>query len=148
MSKDRFVMKDAVPVPRRKATAPVAEHKKYPMYLKGVIHITDKDKKYEILYEEFFNARLEKNGHFLDAHDMDLGFEYALEEENWGFEPEIDKCYSVLWNFNLICHKYETMEGTEYDSDIDTNTLEFDLIDEKHTKLLLEPPIDTSKPLT
>ncbi len=111
---------------------------KNPFYIKGLIHITDSEGGFEALQEEFFYNGLEPNGEFMSQDDFCVRMDYDLKDFDWGIEVKEGEVYGVLWNFNIIHSKSWTSCGYEYDSDIETNTLEFSLLDEEHTKWLFE----------
>ena len=109
-------------------------------FIKGIIHITyikDKEIDFEVIEEHFFHAELEKNGHFLDQSDMDIGLEYELRQMDWDIKPKEAECYGVLWQFEVGHTSYWTDCGMEYDMDIETINLDFSLIDEENTGWIL-----------
>lgn len=88
-------------------------------FLKGIIHMIT-DKEFEVFEEKFFYSGLEKNGYFLTNNDIDISLEYDLGKLDWGFIPEVDRCYCVLYEFEII------------------NTVEFNPFDDKESKEYLE----------
>lgn len=110
--------------------------------IKGVIHITHIDEKeidFESIHEQFFYTGLEKDGHFLSQGDIDVYLEHELKNYDWGFEPELDKCYSVLFQFELVDTSGWTACGYEYDSSVECTDLHILPVSEKATKWYLEP---------
>ena len=105
------------------------------LFIKGIIHFIDNDRSFEVLQEDFFFAHLEKNGEFLSQDDFNISTEYELGNEDWGdLNPKEGEVYGFLWQINLIHSKYWTDCGYEYDSEIETSNLEFNLFDEEATK--------------
>lgn len=130
-----FKMMREIDVERR--PSPVSIVDKY--IIKGIIHFIDSDLGYEVIEEDFFFTGLEPNGCFLSQSDIDVDLTYNLAQEDFcDFKPKEDECYSVLWIFTLNHFHYDTSCGVEYDSEIETKVLIFDLIDEEHSKWLLE----------
>jgi len=107
------------------------------MFIKGIIHFTDDNGGFEVLQEDFFNNRLEKNGHFLNQHDYDITLEYSLRGFDLGIEPKAGEVYGILWNFNLIVSEDYSYGICEYDSEIETVSLKFELFDKKKAEELL-----------
>lgn len=83
-------------------------------YIKGIIYIND-DNNFEALDEEYFYTGLEPNGEFLCQSDHDVYLGHELKEIDWGFKPEKEKCYSVLFKFKINYSKDWTDWGYEYD---------------------------------
>ena len=104
---------------------------KYPFYVKAIIHFIDDKKNFEVIQHEFFYNGLEKNGEFLSEDDFGDEWEYSLQYYDWDIDPKSDECYSLLWNFNIEHSKSWTDCGYEYDSEIDSGGLYFDLIDDE-----------------
>lgn len=69
--------------------------------IKGVIHITDEDHNFEVLVEEFFYTGLETDGYFLSQDMIQVYLADELMNYDWHIPIEIDKCYAVLFKFNL-----------------------------------------------
>lgn len=87
-------------------------------FIKGVIHIIDEDKNFEVLEEQFFYTGLEPNGWILSKADIDVYLEHELEHYDWNIEIEVDRCYAVLFEFELNNTQYWTAWGYEYDSEV------------------------------
>jgi len=107
------------------------------MFIKGIIHFTDNELNFEVLQEEFFFNYLEKNGEFLSQSDFDIRLEYDLKDFDWAINPKENEVYGVLWEFKLHSNKSWTDYGYEYDSEIETINLTFDLFDVEATNRVL-----------
>ena len=111
-------------------------------YIKGIIHIND-DNDFEALYEEYFYTGLEPNGEFLAQSDHDVYLEQELKEIDWGFKPEVGKCYSVLFKFKMHYSKDWTDCGYEYDSEVECLALHIIPIDAKPEDFIDPPEVDS-----
>lgn len=102
-------------------------------FLKGIIHITG-EKEFEVFEESFFYAGLESNGHFQNQEDVGIGLEYELPQLDWGIEPEIDRCYGVLYEFK--CNYYQDYWG-EHDMNVEPINLHFSRFDDDANEAIL-----------
>jgi hypothetical protein len=94
-------------------------------YLKGIIHYYVGNE-FDVIHEEFFYSGLEPDGHFLSQSDVDVYLKRELEDVDcWGFVPEKETCYSVLFKFNMVYSKNWTDNGYEYDSTTECIELKF-----------------------
>ena len=92
-------------------------------FIKGVIHITGENKEFEVLNEDFFYAGLEVDGHFLYQDDIMVYLEYELKHYDWNIEIEVNRCYAVLFEFDLYNMQYCSDCGYEYDSEVECKQL-------------------------
>jgi hypothetical protein len=104
-------------------------------YLKGVIHVTSEDGDFETLFEEFFYSGLESNGYFQSQSDVDIYLTHELKELDWDIEPELDRCYGVLYKFNC---NYTTDYWGEHDMEIEPIELHFSRFDDKNNDMILK----------
>lgn len=92
-------------------------------FIKGIIYIIDEDKNFEVLNEDFFYTGLEANGYFVSQSDIDVYLEYELKHYDWNIDVEVDRCYAVLFEFDLNNTQYWTACGYEYDSEVECKQL-------------------------
>ena len=107
----------------------IAENPKHPksisgsFFIKGVIYITGENKEFEVLNEDFFYTGLEVDGHFLSQSDIMVYLEHELKHHDWNIEIEVDRCYAVLFEFDLYNMQYCSDCGYEYDSEVECKQL-------------------------
>ena len=92
-------------------------------FIKGIIHITEENKEFEVLNEVFFYTGLEVDGHFLSQGDIDVYLRHELKHHDWNIEIEVDRCYAVLFEFDLNYTQYWTSCGYEYNSEVECKQL-------------------------
>jgi hypothetical protein len=102
-------------------------------FIKGIIHIIDEND-FEIFEESFFYAGLEPNGHFQNQDDVGVYLQYELKELDWDIEPEIDRCYGVLYEFKC---NYSTDYWGEHDMTVEPINLHFSKFDDKANEAIL-----------
>ena len=107
----------------------IAKNQKHPkaisgsFFIKGIIHITGENKEFEVLNEDFFYTGLEVDGHFLSQSDIMVYLEHELKHYDWNIEIEVDRCYAVLFEFDLYNIQYCSDCGYEYDSEVECKQL-------------------------
>lgn len=106
--------------------------------IKGVIHIIDNDKNFEVLHEEFTYTGLESNGYFLSQSDIDIHLEHELPLFDWGTEVEVGWCYAILYRFGTTSTKEWTSCGYEHDIEIDCKEFHMIPVDESANKFYLQ----------
>lgn len=108
-------------------------------YLKGLIYVIDDASTFEVLHESLFYTGLEKDGYFLSQSDLDVYLEHELKSIDWGFIPQSDRHYSVLYKFNITDRSGWTHCGYEYDSSIECLDLDIIPVSDKANELYKEP---------
>ena len=102
-------------------------------FLKGIIHITG-EKEFEVFEEKFFYTGLESNGWFQTQEDIGIDLQYELSQLDWGIEPEIDRCYGVLYEFK--CNYHQDYWGEEH-MKVEPINLHFSRFDDDNNELIL-----------
>lgn len=115
------------------------EYLKGDFYLKGLIYVIDEESNFEVLYESLFYTGLEKDGYFLSQGDIDIYLEHELKSIDWGFTPEVDRHYSVLYKFSITPTSCWTDCGYEYDSEIECLDLHIIPVSDKANELYKKP---------
>ena len=102
-------------------------------FLKGIIHVVSKND-FEVFEEVFFYSGLESNGYFMSQSDVGVYLDEELKQIDWGIEPELDRCYGVLYEFKC---NYSTDYWGESDMEVEPINLHFSRFDDAANKAIL-----------
>lgn len=106
--------------------------------LKGIIHILDNNKNFEVLFEDFIYNGLESDGCLLSQSGIGVYLKHELGHYDWEIQVEVDRCYAVLFEFDLVPMNSWAEWGFEYDEEIECKRLHIIPISDEATKYYLK----------